>query len=195
MVRCRWATTCEGFPFSDSFLASGRAIRSGRNDQAQGFGADPRAVGNDEIAETEERFVLLPHRNVQKRVGANHKKNAVAVAMIDVTKITHGVHGIVQLGAAEIFAGFGEGRNEMRMLGASERDHRKPVRERRKVLLQLVRWPARGDEMEFVEIEAPVGGASNGKVAVVDGIEGAAENRNTARMVFCSGAVRLRCGQ
>jgi len=69
------------------------------------------------------------------------------------------------------------------------------VRERREVLLQLVRGPARRDEVEFIEIEAPVGGASSGKMTVVNGIEGTAENRNTARMMSCRGAVRLRCGQ
>ncbi len=83
----------------------------------------------------------------------------------------------------------------MGMLSASERDHRKPVWEGREVLLQFVRGPARRDEVEFVEIEAPVGGAGDGKMAVVDGIERAAENRNTARMMFCGGAVRLRGGQ
>jgi len=49
--------------------------------------------------------------------------------------------------------------------------------------------------VKFVEIEAPVGGAGHGKMAVVDGIEGTAENRNTARMVLCGGAVRLRYAQ
>jgi hypothetical protein len=49
--------------------------------------------------------------------------------------------------------------------------------------------------VEFVEIEAPVGRAGNGKMAVVDGIEGTAENRDTPRMMFCGGAVRLGCGQ
>jgi hypothetical protein len=49
--------------------------------------------------------------------------------------------------------------------------------------------------VEFVEIKAPVGGAGNRKMAVVDGIKGTAENRDTPRMMFCGGAVRLRCGQ
>ena len=83
----------------------------------------------------------------------------------------------------------------MRMFGTGKRNHGKPVREGCEVLLQLVRRPARGNEVEFVEIKAPVGGAGDGKMTVVDGIEGAAENRNTARMVLCGGAVRLRCGQ
>src|SRR6267378_912421 len=82
----------------------------GRDNQTQGFGADPRAIGNDEITETEERFVFLPHGNVEKGVGANHEKNAVAMAMIDMTKVANGVHGIVELGAAEVFSGFGERR-------------------------------------------------------------------------------------
>ena len=83
----------------------------------------------------------------------------------------------------------------MRMLGASERDHRKTVRKRSEVLLQLVRRTASGNEMNFVEIKTPIGGASDGKMAIVDGIEGAAKNRNTARMMPCGSAVRLRYGQ
>jgi hypothetical protein len=81
------------------------------------------------------------------------------------------------------------------MLGASERDHSKPVREWGEMLLQLMRRPARGDEVEFVEVKTPVGGAGNGEMAVVDGIEGAAEYRDVARMMFCGSAVRLRGGQ
>ena len=81
------------------------------------------------------------------------------------------------------------------MFGTGKRNHGKPMREGCEVLLQLVRRPARGDKVKFVEIEAPVGGAGHGKMAVVDGIEGTAENRNTARMVLCGGAVRLRYAQ
>ena len=165
------------------------------NDEAQGFRADARAIGDDEIAKAEQCFVFLPHGNVQECVGADDEKETIAVAVIDVPEVAHSVHGIVELRAAEVFARFGERRNEVRVFGTGKRNHGKPVRERREVLLQLVRRPARGDEVEFVEIEAAVGGASNGEMAVVDGIEGAAENRNTARMVFCGGAVRLRYGQ
>ena len=115
--------------------------------------------------------------------------------MVAVTKVAHSVHRIVELRAAEILAGFGERRNEVRVFGTGKRNHGKSVREGREVLLQLVRRPTRGDEVEFVEVEAPVGSAGDGKMAVVDGIEGAAENRNTARLVLCGSAVRLRGGQ
>src|SRR5216684_4308211 len=115
--------------------------------------------------------------------------------MVDVTEVAHGVHGIVELRATEILAGFGKRGNKVRMLGASKRDHGKPVRERREVLLQIVRRTARRDEVNLVKIEAPVGGARGGKMAVVDGVERTAENRNAARMMFCGGAVRLRGGQ
>src|SRR6266478_2823010 len=81
------------------------------------------------------------------------------------------------------------------MLGASERDHGKAVRERGEMLLQFMRRPARGNEMQFVEIEASIGGAGNRKMAVVNGIEGSTKNRNPARMMFRGSAVRLRCGQ
>jgi hypothetical protein len=69
------------------------------------------------------------------------------------------------------------------------------MRERGEMLLQFVRRTTRRDEVEFVEIEAPVGGTRSGKMAVVDGVEGTAENRNVARMMFCGGTMRLRGGQ
>jgi len=78
-----------------------------RDDQTQGFGADTRAIGNDEIAKGEERFVFLPHRDVQKGVGADNEKKAIPVAVVHVAEVAHGVHGIVELRAAEILAGFG----------------------------------------------------------------------------------------
>jgi hypothetical protein len=63
------------------------------------------------------------------------------------------------------------------------------------MLLQLVGRTTCWDEVEFVEIKAPVRGTSNGEMAVVDGIEGAAENRDAPRVMSCGGAVRLRGGQ
>jgi hypothetical protein len=49
--------------------------------------------------------------------------------------------------------------------------------------------------MDFVEIEAAVGGAGHGEMAVMDRVEGAAEQCDTTWVVLCGGAVRLRCGQ
>ena len=83
----------------------------------------------------------------------------------------------------------------MRMFGAGEREHGEAVGERSQVLFQFVRRPAGRDEMNFVEIEAAVGGASHGEVAIVNRIEGAAEKRDTARVMLCGGAMRLRGGQ
>ena len=81
------------------------------------------------------------------------------------------------------------------MLGTRQRGHGETVREGSEVLLEFVRRAACGDEMDFVEIEAAVGGAGHGEVAVVNGIEGAAEQRDTTRVMFCGGAMRLRSGQ
>jgi hypothetical protein len=83
----------------------------------------------------------------------------------------------------------------MRVLGAGERSHGEPVRERRQVLFELVRRAARRNDMNLVKIEAPVGGAGHGEMAVVNRIEGTAEERNAARVMFGGGAMRLRCGQ
>src|SRR5580704_5582459 len=110
-------------------------------------------------------------------------------------EVANRIHGIVKLRAAEIFAGFGERRNEMGMLGAGERGHRETVRKGSEVLFEFVGRAACGDEMYFVEIEAAVGGAGHGEMSVVNGIEGAAEQRDATRMMLCGGAMRLRGGQ
>jgi hypothetical protein len=83
----------------------------------------------------------------------------------------------------------------MRVLGARQRSHRKAVRERREVLLELVRRPACWDEMDFIEIETAVGGAGHCKVAVMNRVKGAAEQRDATRLMLCGGAMRLRCRQ
>src|SRR5215467_4905284 len=69
------------------------------------------------------------------------------------------------------------------------------MRKRRKVLLELVRRPACRNEVNLVKIEAPVGGARHAEMSAMDGVEGAAEQRDAARMMFRGGAVRLRCRQ
>lgn len=84
----------------------------------------------------------------------------------------------------------------MRMFGTGQRNHRVTVRKWREVLLQFVRRPAGGDEMNFVEIEAAVRGAPNSKMAVVNWVERASKQRDAARMMPCCGAaLRLRGGQ
>ncbi len=87
------------------FIRTGDQI--GWNDESQCFGADTRAIGDDEIAKREQRFVFLPHGDVQESVGANDEKESIPVAVIDVAEVTHSVHGIVELRAAEILTGFG----------------------------------------------------------------------------------------
>ena len=66
----------------------------------------------------------------------------------------------------------------------------------REVLFQFMRRAAGRNEMNFVEIEATVGRASDGQVPVVNGIEGSAKKRDAAGLVSCcSAALRLRGGQ
>ena len=93
--------------FSISFeVAAADYIRG--DHQPQGFRANSRTVRDDEIAKAEERLVFLPNGNIEESVGADDEKNAVAVAVVGVTEVTDGIHGIVQLRTAEVFAGFGE---------------------------------------------------------------------------------------
>jgi hypothetical protein len=178
------------------FFGVGAGHGIGRNDEAQGFRTDAGAIGDDEIAEAQKGFVFLPHGNVEEGVGTDDEVDAIAVAVVGVAEVTDGVDGIVQLGAAEIFAGFCEGWDEMRMLGGCERNHGEAVREWGEVLLQFVRWATGGDEMDFVEIKTAVGGASDGEVTVVDRIEGAAEHADAAGVMLGGGAmVGVRGGQ
>src|SRR3954463_11764871 len=81
------------------------------------------------------------------------------------------------------------------MLGTSQRDHSKTMWKRRQVLLQLVRWAARRYKVNLVEIEAAIRGSSDGEGAIVNRVERSAKQRDAARMEFCGGALRLRCGQ
>src|SRR5713101_7928984 len=155
-----------------------------------------RAIGDDEITQAEERFVLFPHGNIEKRVGADDEENAISGSMIGVAEIADGIDRIVELRAGKILASFGERWNEMRMLGAGQRNHGKAMGERREMLLQLMRRPAGGNEMNFVEIEAVVGGARDSEMAVVDGIERAAKQGDAAGLMPCCNApLRLRGGQ
>jgi hypothetical protein len=63
------------------------------------------------------------------------------------------------------------------------------------MLLEFVRRTACRDEMDFVEVEAAIRGASDGEVAIVNWIERAPEQRDATRVVPGGGAMRLRGGQ
>src|SRR5690348_14915367 len=48
-------------------------------DELERFGANARAIRDDEIAKAEKRFVFLPHGNVEEGVRPDHEKDAVAL--------------------------------------------------------------------------------------------------------------------
>src|SRR5215469_7884248 len=176
-------------------LASWPRRHLGWNHQAQRFRTNSRTIGNDEIAKPQQGFVFLPHGDVEKRVRSKDEKKPVAVAMVGVAKITHRVHGIMKLRSAEVLARLRQRRHKMRMLRARQRHHGKAMRKRGKVLFELMRRPARRNEVNFVKIEAPVGGARHTEMSAMDGVEGAAKQGDAARMMFRGGAVRLRYRQ
>ena len=179
-----------------AFLLAVRSRRQiGWDDQAKCLRANARAVGDDEVAESEERFVFLPRGDVEKCIGADDEKNSVPVTVVDVPEVADRVDGIMKLRAAEILACFCKRGNEMWMLGASQGNHGKSMGKRCEVLLELVRWPACGNEVDLVEIKPPVGSARDRKMTTMYGIEGTAKKRNAARLVFCGGSVRLRYRQ
>src|SRR5260370_28938930 len=151
------------------FLRVRPAHQGRRNDETQGFRADARSVGDDKIAKAEKRFVLLPHGDVQERVGTDYEEDAVAV--VNMTEVAHGINRIVELRAAEVFTGFGKRRNEVRMIAARQRDHSETVRKGSEVLLQFMGGPAGRDERDFIEVEAPVRGARETQMTAMNGIQ------------------------
>src|SRR5258708_7904152 len=160
-----------------------------RDHQAQSIRPKARPRSHDEIAKTKQRFVLSPRRDFEKSVRANQEIKMVA-SVGSVLEVAHRVNRVEKLVRAEILAGFGERRHEVRVLGACQRHHREAVRERRKVVA-FMWWTARWDEVDFVEVEPAVGGARDGQMAVVDWVERSAKQRNAARMVARGGARKL----
>jgi hypothetical protein len=74
-------------------------------------------------------------------------------------EVAHGIHGVARVA---VFAGVGQRRKEVRMIGAGQRDHRKAMRERSHLVPGLVRWMSAGHEVHFVEMEAALRGAGYG---------------------------------
>src|SRR5262249_2195245 len=86
-----------GFAFTLG-VSRGHEVR--RNNQAERFRANAGTIGDDEIAKTEERFVFLPHGNIEEGIRSDHEEDVVAG--VGVAKVANGVHGIVELIAGEI---------------------------------------------------------------------------------------------
>ncbi len=81
------------------------------------------------------------------------------------------------------------------MIGAGKRHHGVAIRVGRHAAAMLVRRAARGNEMNFVEMKAALGGARHGQVADVNGIERAAKKRDAAfARRFARNAARLAGG-
>ena len=68
------------------------------------------------------------------------------------------------------------------MLRARQRHHSKSMRKRRQVLLQLVRRTAGRNKVNLVEIKSAIRGSSDGKMAIVNGVERSAKQRDAAWM-------------
>ena len=92
----------------------------------------------------------------------------------------HGVDGIKRFAPGMIRPGFGERWNEFGVIGAGDRSHRVAVGVRRHSAAMLVRWTARGDEVNFVEVKTALRGARDCQVPDVNRIKRAAKQRNPA---------------
>src|SRR4030081_1125961 len=85
-----------------------------RNHQPKRLDSDTGTVRNDKIAKPQQRFVLLPHRDVQEGISANDEKNAIAVAVKCVAEITHGIYGLMPLTPSECLTSCCKRRTEVR---------------------------------------------------------------------------------
>src|SRR5258708_3204435 len=68
-------------------ICSGHEV--GRNYKFQRFGTNAGPVGDDEITEAEQRFVFLPHGNIEEGVCADDEENAVAGSVVGLPKIAN----------------------------------------------------------------------------------------------------------
>ena len=89
-------------------------------------------------------------------------------------------HRVIHFAAGMSRAGLGKRRDKARVIGAGERNHGVTVRVGRHASSMLVRRTSCGDELDFVEVKAALGGARNRQVADMDRIKRAAEQRNSA---------------
>ena len=160
-----------GMPGFCFFIRAGAGNQIGRNDEAQGFRANTRPIGNEEVAETEQSLIFLPHGNIEESISPHDEEDTVAVTVTGVAKIAHGIDGIMKLCAAEVFPRLGKRGDKVRVLAAGKRNHGEAMREGSKVLLEFVRRTASGNEMDFVEIKTAVSSAGDGEMAVVNRVE------------------------
>ncbi len=117
---------------------------------------------------------------MQKRIRAQQKIKMHARAVEFLLEVPHGIHRIKYLAPGMARAGFRKRWDEARMIGAGDRHHRVAVRVGGHAAAMLVRRMPGGNEMNFVEMKAALGGARHGEMADVNGIEGAAEKRDAA---------------
>src|SRR5262249_13749858 len=70
-----------------------RCHEIGRDDEFERFGTNARTISDDEIAKAEQRFVFLPHRDVEEGINTDHEEDAIT--RIGMAEIADRVHGIV----------------------------------------------------------------------------------------------------
>ena len=146
-----------------------------RDHLPQRVGAEAGPAGDDEVAQVEQRVVILPGPQVQERVRAEDKVEMVARLVEFLAKQAHGIDGITDSRPVAIPAGFGERGHEVRMAGAGQRNHPEAMLERRQVGRGFMRRVTHGNEIYLVEMKAPLRGACDGQVTQMDRIESAAE--------------------
>jgi len=162
-------------------LRRGRLEQFRRNRPAKRLHAKARTADDNEVAGGEQRSIVAPRGNFEEGVYTKEEKKAVAGMGEAMTEAADCVERIVDAAPREIVAGFGERREEVSVSGAGQRSHGETMRERRGVLLELVRRTAGNDEVNLVEMKAALRGASHRKMAGVNGIERAAVEGDVAR--------------
>src|SRR5712672_835427 len=95
-------------------------------------------------------------------------------------EVSYRVHRIIYFAPGMVRAGFRKRCDEARMIGAGNRHHGVTIRVRSHAPAMFMRWTSRGNEMNFVQMKPALGRARDCKVADVNGIECAAEERDPA---------------
>src|SRR5579859_3128667 len=116
---------------------------------------------------------------IEKGIGAHHKKYAVAGTIKLLAEMPHCIDGVKNPAACAIHARLRQRRHKPRMRGARQRDHCEAVLVGAKLRGCFVWRSARGDKVNAIEVKAALGGARHRHMSEVDGIEGAAKKRDT----------------
>src|SRR5260370_30762566 len=117
---------------------------------------------------------------MQKRIRAQQKIKMRIGPVKFLLEMPHRFHRVIHFAARMPRPRLGKRGDKSRMIRASEGHHRVAVGIGRHSAAMLVRWTARGNEVNFVQMKAALRGTRDCQVANMDRIKRAAKQRNPA---------------